>query len=55
MISLGAFIINFMFLNPITEILTHFFRYLNANQLNSVVHNLLKFVFTKTAKVNLTR
>ena len=55
MISLGAFIINFMFINPITEVLTYFFRYLNANQLNDVVSNLLKFVFTKTAKINLNK
>ena len=55
MISLGAFIINFMFINPITEILTYFFRYLNASQLNEVVSNLLKFVFTKTAKINLNK
>lgn len=42
-----------MFSNKILRLLTHFFRYLNANQLNDITSNLLKFVFTKTNKINL--
>ena len=55
LVFLGSFIINFLFSNPITEILTYFFRYLNSDQLNGVIHNLLKFVFTKTNKINLRK
>lgn len=52
LISLGSFIINFLFTNPITEVLTHYFRYLNKKQLDRIVNNLLKFVFVKTNKIN---
>lgn len=44
--------VNFMFSNKITRLLTYFFRYLNANQLNNIISNLLKFVFTKKNKIN---
>jgi hypothetical protein len=47
--------INFMFSNKIVSLLTYFFRYLNANQLNDIISNLLKFVFTKTNKINLNK
>lgn len=47
--------INTMFSHKILNILTHFFRYLNADQLNGIVLNLLKFTFTKTNKLNLTK
>ena len=47
--------INSCFLIKLVEILTYFFRYLNANQLNDIISNLLKLVFTKTNKINLTK
>ena len=55
LIFLGSFIINYIFTNPITELLTYFFRYLDRNQLDSVVNNLLKFVFVKMNKINLRK
>lgn len=47
--------INAMFSNPILRIITYFFRYLNAEQLNGIVSNLLKYLFTKNNKINLTK
>ena len=47
--------INHMFSHKILNILSHFFRYLNADQLNGIVLNLLKFVFTKQNKINLIK
>lgn len=47
--------INTMFSHNILSILTYFFRYLNADQLNGIVSNLLKFTFTKASKINLTK
>ena len=44
-----------MFSHKIVKIISYFFRYLNANQLNDIVSNLLKFVFTKTTKINLNK
>lgn len=45
-------LINLLFLNPKLELLVHFFRYLNAAQLNVVVKNLLKYNFLKNNKIN---
>lgn len=55
LISFGSLIINTMFSNEILKLLSHFFRYLNSNQLNDIVSNLLKYVFTKHNKINLTK
>jgi len=55
LISFGSLVINTMFSNEILRILSHIFRYLNSNQLNDIVSNLLKYVFTKHNKINLTR
>lgn len=55
LISLASLMVNFLFSHPSTEVLVHFFRYLNAKQLNKIVINLLKFVFTKTNKINLKK
>jgi len=55
LISFGSLVINTMFSNEILKLLSHFFRYLNSNQLNDIVSNLLKYVFTKYNKINLTK
>ena len=47
LISFGSLVINTMFSHEILKLLSHFFRYLNSNQLNDIVSNLLKYVFTK--------
>jgi hypothetical protein len=47
--------INTMFNHKILNILTNFFRYLNADQLNGIVSNLLKFTLTKQSKINLNK
>lgn len=51
--SLGSLIINEMFSNPLLKILAPFFRYLDNKQLKKIVLNLVKYVFTKTSKINL--
>lgn len=55
LIFFGSLMINTMFSHNILNILTYFFRYLNADQLNGIVSNLLKFTFTKASKINLTK
>ncbi|GEM_PF-5875734 len=55
LISFGSLVINTMFSHEILKLLSHFFRYLNSNQLNDIVSNLLKYVFTKHNKINLTK
>ena len=55
LISFGSFFINTMFSHEILKLLSNFFRYLNSNQLNDIVSNLLKYVFTKHNKINLTK
>jgi len=47
--------VNFMFTNEIVRILSYFFRYLNSFQLNGIISNLMKFLFTKTNKINTTK
>ena len=46
LISFGSLVINTMFSHEILKLLSHFFRYLNSNQLNDIVSNLLKYVFS---------
>ena len=43
LISFGSLVINTMFSHEILKLLSHFFRYLNSNQLNDIVSNLLKY------------
>jgi len=52
LVSFASRVVNNLFNVPILNILTPFFRYLNAAQLNAVVLNLAKYVFTKTYKIN---
>ena len=44
-----------MFSHKVIKIITHFFRYLNEKELNLVISNLLKFVFTKKKRINLNK
>lgn len=53
LISFSCLTINILFSTLSLKVLTYFFRYLNSTQLNLIVENLLKFVFTKTNKLNL--
>jgi hypothetical protein len=55
LIFFASSMINSMFSHPILIILTYFFRYLNSEQLNGIVSNLLKYLFTKNNKINLTK
>ena len=55
LVSLGSFIVNYLYLNKITTIIGYFFRYLDGKQLDSLVKNLLKFVFLKINKINLKK
>lgn len=55
LISYSNGIINGLFGSEKLSFIVTFFRYLNAKQVANVVGNLLKYSFTKSTKLNLTK
>lgn len=50
-ISFASYIVNLIFNKPILIVLTYFFRYFNAVQIQKILKNLVGYVVTKNNKI----
>jgi len=50
-ISFASYVVNLLFAKPILIVLTYFFRYFNAIQINKILKNLIGYIVTKNNKI----